>query len=59
LNLSVNSQPGDPAYKYVQGYGPGQKRGSVKGYDGYAFLSIRLSYAIPGFVNCPKFRETR
>jgi hypothetical protein len=57
LNLSINNQPGDPDYKYVEGYGPGQKRGSVKGYDGYAFISIRLSYAIPGFVNCPKFRE--
>jgi hypothetical protein len=57
LDMPVSSQPGYPDYKYVKGCAPGDKRGSVKGFDGYAFLSIRLSYAIPGFVNCPKFRE--
>ncbi|MFL5728924.1 MAG: DUF6089 family protein [Cytophagaceae bacterium] len=46
-------------YKYVQGYGPGTQRGSLKGFDSYAYLSIRFSYAIPGFVNCPNFREIR
>ncbi|HXA01290.1 MAG TPA: DUF6089 family protein [Cytophagaceae bacterium] len=45
--------------KYVQGYGPGSKRGTMKGFDSYAYISIRVSYAIPGFVNCPKFREIR
>jgi hypothetical protein len=56
LHMPVSSQQ-NPDYKYVKGYGPGDKRGTVRGYDGYAILSIRLSYAIPGFVNCPKFRE--
>jgi hypothetical protein len=46
-------------YKYIQGYGPGTKRGTLKGFDSYAYLSIRFSYAIPGFVNCPNFREIR
>jgi hypothetical protein len=45
--------------QYIQGYGPGSKRGTMRGFDGYAYLSIRVSYAIPGFVNCPKFREIR
>jgi len=45
--------------QYIQGYGPGSKRGTMKGFDGYAYLSIRVSYAIPGFVNCPKFRGIR
>lgn len=50
---------GNGSNKYVQGYGPGNKRGTSKGFDGYAYLSIRVSYAIPGFVNCPNFREIR
>jgi Domain of unknown function (DUF6089) len=45
--------------RYVQGYGPGSKRGTMKGFDAYGYINIRLSYAIPGFVNCPKFREIR
>jgi hypothetical protein len=56
LNSPVVSSAGN---KYVQGYGPGSKRGTMKGFDGYAYLSIRVSYAIPGFVNCPNFREIR
>jgi hypothetical protein len=46
-------------YNYVQGYGPGTQRGTLKGFDSYAYLSIRFSYAIPGFINCPNFREIR
>ena len=44
-------------YNYIQGYGPGTSRGSVKGYDGYIIFSVRFLYAIQGTVNCPKFRE--
>jgi hypothetical protein len=57
LNLNISSSPGNPDYKYVNGYGPGEKRGTARGFDAYAMISIRLSYAIPGFVNCPKFRD--
>jgi hypothetical protein len=44
-------------YSYVQGNGPGDSRGSKKGNDGFALLSVRFIYAIPGRINCPKFRE--
>ncbi|MBX9851443.1 MAG: hypothetical protein K2X86_06755 [Cytophagaceae bacterium] len=44
-------------YKYVQNFGPGNERGTAKGNDGYIIFSIRFLYAIPGIVNCPKFRE--
>jgi hypothetical protein len=57
LNGSVVSGSGN--YQYIQGYGPGTTRGTLKGFDSYAYLSIRFSYAIPGFVNCPNFREIR
>lgn len=44
-------------YRYVQDFGPGTARGSKKGNDGYILFGIRFLYAIPGAVNCPKFRE--
>jgi hypothetical protein len=41
---------------YVQGHGPGSQRGSKKGSDRFIVFGIRFLYAIPGTVNCPKYR---
>jgi hypothetical protein len=54
LGYSVNTSPD---YSYVDGFGPGSKRESKKGDDRYIIFSVRFIYAIPGTVNCPKFRE--
>jgi hypothetical protein len=54
LAMPVENEGG---YKYLTGAGPGTSRGSKKGYDGFVVIGVRFLYAIPGTVNCPKFRE--
>lgn len=43
-------------YNYFKDFGPGSPRGSKKGNDRYIIFGIRFLYAIPGYVDCPKFR---